>query len=226
MVSGVYRIRNLVNGHCYIGSAVNVRARWAAHRHALTKHRKAPPKLQRAWDKYGAGAFSFEVVLECQKDALLVNEQAVIDAETPRYNTRNRAHSNIGVRWSADTNARKGRPKMYLVAGVYATLQEHCAHYGLVTKKAAQTRIDRGMPVDEAVTTPTVSSRECGVRAAATHKARGTSANAKPMTAFGVTAPIKVLVSRFSDIPYKTVVQRLLRGKPLEEALTTPRRGH
>ncbi len=225
MTAGIYRIRNLVNEHCYIGSAVNIRRRWTAHRHALRNHLKSPPKLQRAWDKYGEESFAFEVVRECDPAELLAMEQAHIDAEKPRYNTRSMAESNYGIRWSADVNKRKGRPKLvFTVQGVTGSILELVAHFGATTEKAARTRMERGVDVETAVTTPTKSKRESGVTSAAARKRAGIT-RAVPMQAFGVTAPLSELVARFSTLPVKSVRQRLLRGATLEAALTTPRRG-
>jgi len=60
--SGIYRIRNLKNGKCYIGSAVNFTRRWNNHRIALRKNKHHNPHLQRAWNKYGEDGFAFEIV--------------------------------------------------------------------------------------------------------------------------------------------------------------------
>lgn len=37
IVSGIYRIRNTVNGRVYVGASVHVEARWHAHRFHLNK---------------------------------------------------------------------------------------------------------------------------------------------------------------------------------------------
>jgi group I intron endonuclease len=61
-VSGIYQIRNSVNGKIYVGSAKNIYARWTAHKAQLRENRHHSILLQRAWNKYGAFAFSFEVI--------------------------------------------------------------------------------------------------------------------------------------------------------------------
>ena len=226
MASGIYRIRNTVNGHAYIGSAANIARRWTAHRHALRHHKKSPPKLQRAWDKYGESAFVFEVVLECPADELLTHEQAAIDAEAPYYNTRSQAHSNFGARWSAEANRAKGRPKLqYTVRGVTGSITELAERFGIVSPKVARTRLERGADPETAFCTPRVSRQESGRKAARTHRANGSHPSQKLLTAFGVEAPLATLVEKFAPgMQVKTVRQRLLRGMSPEAALTTPKR--
>lgn len=76
---GLYEIRNLVTGRRYVGSSVRMAARMQDHRLALTKgvHHSLP--LQRAWKKYGSSAFTFRVLAVLLPDALLVEEQRLID---------------------------------------------------------------------------------------------------------------------------------------------------
>lgn len=45
-----------------MGSAVRIAKRWKDHRWGLAKHTHANRLLQRAWDKYGADSFVFEVL--------------------------------------------------------------------------------------------------------------------------------------------------------------------
>lgn len=67
MTTGVYEIRCLENGKQYIGSAIRIRARWAAHRHDLRCGRHHSGKLQNAWNKYGETAFEFAVLIVCER---------------------------------------------------------------------------------------------------------------------------------------------------------------
>ena len=225
MKSGIYRIKNVVNGHAYIGSAKNIAQRWRSHTHALRTGGKAPPKLQRAWDKYGEAAFIFEVVVYCPDDMLLALEQQHIDAESPYYNTRPVAHSNQGVRWSEETNRKKhDRHRIHTVRDVTGSIKDLALHFGVVSYETAWTRVHRGMSVDQAVLLPLVSKSEVGKRTAATHAAKGTHGRDKPLTAFGVTAPLYKLVPMFSSLSVKTVRQRIIRGMDVESALTKPKR--
>lgn len=57
IISGIYEIRNTINGHCYIGSAVNIQKRWNNHKHELLNHKHHSIHLQNDWDRYG-----FEII--------------------------------------------------------------------------------------------------------------------------------------------------------------------
>ena len=80
MGCGVYLIRNVVNQKVYVGSAVSIQTRWGRHIKLLNSGRHCNPKLQNAWNKYGAEAFEFEVVVCCPKHSLFSFEQATMDA--------------------------------------------------------------------------------------------------------------------------------------------------
>jgi group I intron endonuclease len=57
MDAGIYKISHAASGRAYVGSAVNIKKRWATHRHALRTGRHHSQKLQRAWSKYGEAEF-------------------------------------------------------------------------------------------------------------------------------------------------------------------------
>jgi group I intron endonuclease len=86
MKAGVYRIKNLTNGKCYIGSSVCIRTRWQQHRLDLSKNIHHSPKLQRAWNKYSANMFVFEILLYCDPQDCLMYEQIALDHFKPEYN--------------------------------------------------------------------------------------------------------------------------------------------
>ena len=104
--SGIYQIRNLVNGKRYIGSAVHFARRWRQHRCELGKGRHNP-KLQNAWRKHGEHSFVFEVIEVVEDcDRLIEREQHYIDLVDPEYNVCPVAGSNYGVRWSREVKER------------------------------------------------------------------------------------------------------------------------
>lgn len=63
-VSGVYLITCTVNNKKYIGCSKDVRTRMQDHRNMLTRNNHINVKLQRAWNKYGAESFVFDILLE------------------------------------------------------------------------------------------------------------------------------------------------------------------
>lgn len=67
-MSVIYKITNALNGHFYVGSSVNVRARFWQHRSELQKGIHHCQHLQRAWNKYGEDNFGFEIVEQVGTD--------------------------------------------------------------------------------------------------------------------------------------------------------------
>lgn len=80
MATGVYLIFcSTDNPRRYYGSAVDIQARWRAHRDDLTRGRHVNKKLQNCWNKYGETSFTWTVVEECSKNNLLIVEQKYLD---------------------------------------------------------------------------------------------------------------------------------------------------
>ncbi len=64
-ISGIYEIKNLINGKRYIGQTSDLDYRWLHHRSDL-KHQKHHSKhLQYAWNKYGEKNFIFVLIEKC-----------------------------------------------------------------------------------------------------------------------------------------------------------------
>ena len=101
-VSGIYAIRNRVTDKVYVGSARRIKARFGSHRSLLNRGVHPNWKLQRAWIKYGADAFTFEVLESVPNLSDLVDrEQYWIDALAAvkcGYNIRLYAENNRGLR--------------------------------------------------------------------------------------------------------------------------------
>src|SRR5438105_3175999 len=77
--SGVYQIRCIPNGKIYVGSSVDLHARWGQHRRMLQCGEHGNFRLQQAWDEYGEANFEFAVLEPAEPDELLRAEQAWID---------------------------------------------------------------------------------------------------------------------------------------------------
>lgn len=107
--SGIYIIKNIIDGKIYVGSACNLKSRINNHIWSLRKNKHANIKLQRAYDKYGENSFTFNVLEFVDidrddsrfKEILLEREQYWIDKTRAcergvGYNIMTKAGSNIG----------------------------------------------------------------------------------------------------------------------------------
>lgn len=95
--TGVYKIRNLINDDCYIGSAAYAfNKRWNTHKHQLKNNKHHSIILQRAWNKYGETNFIFEIIEKCNPLECLKKEQFYIDKINPKYNINPNAESPLG----------------------------------------------------------------------------------------------------------------------------------
>lgn len=79
ITSGIYQIRCRGNGKIYVGSSVNLRARWDTHRRDLRQGSHANPHLLHAWKLFGESSFEFLVLEFVDRTRLLEAEQRWID---------------------------------------------------------------------------------------------------------------------------------------------------
>jgi group I intron endonuclease len=85
-LTGIYRIINIITGDSYVGSSKHMQARWKTHKTKLKGNYHDNPKLQNAYNKYGADAFKFEILEICPADLLLIREQERLDTGRYIYN--------------------------------------------------------------------------------------------------------------------------------------------
>ena len=92
MKSGIYIIKNTVNGKVYIGSSTNVVRRRQTHFAQLRKNKHHNPHLQSAFNKYGKDSFEYAVLQYCSVEELIriedfyINHYRAMDRERG-YNT-------------------------------------------------------------------------------------------------------------------------------------------
>lgn len=84
--SGIYAIKNLINGKMYIGQSVNIRERLYGHKYDLKSGKHNNLHLQSAVNKYGLENFSFEALALCDECELDDLERFYI----AKYHTMNR----------------------------------------------------------------------------------------------------------------------------------------
>lgn len=103
MNSGIYQIKNKINGKFYIGSAVNFIKRKANHFIFLKNGNHPNIHLQRASQKYGVDNLEFMVLEYVEVDKLIEREQLWIDWTNPKYNILKVAGSVLGFKHSEET---------------------------------------------------------------------------------------------------------------------------
>jgi group I intron endonuclease len=81
--SGIYRITCTVTGKFYIGSAINLHKRRRDHFRELQQNSHRNRYLQRAFNKYGEQAFTFEVLELVLPISLTAREQYWLDKLKP-----------------------------------------------------------------------------------------------------------------------------------------------
>lgn len=108
----IYQIRHIESSKVYVGSAINPQKRCKEHGNALLAGRHHSRYLQRAWNKYGEGAFIFEIIEPVLfVEDLITREQHWIDtlqASNARYgyNVSPTAGSPLGVKHTDETRAK------------------------------------------------------------------------------------------------------------------------
>ena len=85
--SGIYAIKNCVNGKLYIGSTKNFEKRYKHHLYNLSNNIHCNNKLQRSYIKYGAFNFKFQILEIVEDTTELFNRELYwINKEKPFYN--------------------------------------------------------------------------------------------------------------------------------------------
>lgn len=95
----IYKIENIKNKNCYVGSTTNFSRRKKDHLRFLKENRHHCKYLQRAWNKYGEDLFTFEIVESFNyltKEDILFKEQYYIDNLQSKYNCCKTAGSQLG----------------------------------------------------------------------------------------------------------------------------------
>jgi hypothetical protein len=112
-VSGIYKIQSKSKPErVYVGSAVNIRARWKEHKQDLKNKIHHSPKLQNHYNKYGKNDLVYSILLGCNKDELISNEQFFLDSLKPYFNICMVAYSRLGVKASEESRKRISLSKM------------------------------------------------------------------------------------------------------------------
>lgn len=131
MKSGIYQIRNTVNGKVYVGQAEDIPARWREHRYDLRMGLHSNSHLQAAYNKYGKAAFEWSVLELCPIEGLDEREVWWI-SETGAYeNGYNMTSGGGGIRGFFD------------VHGTRVICIESGQEYDSIATAARKTGVDR-----------------------------------------------------------------------------------
>ena len=112
--SGIYEIKNVVSETIYIGSAIDINRRFGEHKKHLRHGKHKNKYLQSAWDKYGEDKFVFTVIMSCESDVLIIEEQKSINNAVLRYgwnslyNLNPIAGSRLGAKLSEESRKKIG----------------------------------------------------------------------------------------------------------------------
>lgn len=102
-ISGIYQIQSLCKPErIYIGSAVYIVRRWSEHLSELRRNIHSNSKLQNHFNKYSESDLQFSVLLGCEKEELIKNEQFFIDSYNPWFNINKIAGSTLGYKYSQE----------------------------------------------------------------------------------------------------------------------------
>ncbi|MDX2098414.1 MAG: GIY-YIG nuclease family protein [Leptolyngbyaceae cyanobacterium bins.59] len=94
--TGIYIIKNLVNGKSYIGQSRNIYKRWNQHTYNVWKEEEPNSRIRAALKRHGLnktvsspgihGEFEFAIIEECPEEMLLEREEYWINKCQPEYN--------------------------------------------------------------------------------------------------------------------------------------------
>ena len=77
--TGIYQIKNTVNGRFYIGASTNnFRQRWSEHKSVLRKGNHRSQLLQDDWNQYGESAFVFEILEHISPEKVYLREAELL----------------------------------------------------------------------------------------------------------------------------------------------------
>lgn len=119
---GIYKITNTITDKFYIGSSIDVKRRHREHLTDLKGNSHHSYMLQRAFNKYGADKFKFEVIEECEECELRDREQWYLDnfqpyIKTNGYNINPTAFGGRDVKLSEETKSKISKSLIGKMAG-------------------------------------------------------------------------------------------------------------
>jgi len=105
MRTGIYVIRDLVDGKVYVGQSVDVVHRLGDHKRMLEKGEHPNAKMQMSYDAHD-GRFAFKLLEECDKAHLDEREVfwiAYFDSMNPEFGYNRETGGRVGCRWGEES---------------------------------------------------------------------------------------------------------------------------
>ena len=98
IITGIYKIENLINHKCYVGQSVDINRRWNDHkrRYNIEEEMNYDYPIYRAFRKYGIENFSFVVLEECLQEELNEKEIYYIEKYNAFFNGYNQTFGGDG----------------------------------------------------------------------------------------------------------------------------------
>lgn len=122
MISGVYKITNLINNKIYIGCSINIYGRWTDHKrfYSLESIPSYNYPIYRAFRKYGIKNFKFEIIEEVSPSQIFEKEKYWIkyyDAKNPEkgYNCTDGGETGPSMPGSKNPNAKLTEDDVYQI---------------------------------------------------------------------------------------------------------------
>ena len=145
MVSGVYKITNIINGKIYIGSSINIAKRKCMHFSDLRRGVHCNDFLQKSFNKHGEDAFSFDIIEICFPEDCIKKEQYYLDLYTPinadfGYNICKVAGSVLGIKRSDETKKRVSEVKKSQNVKISEEIKLHLSKINTGKKLSQETK--------------------------------------------------------------------------------------
>ena len=99
-MTGIYMIKNLINGKRYIGKSKNIKRRWYEHKSSSSMQYS---DLKHDIKKFGIEKFKLEILEECPGDRLDEREKFYISMLKPEYNIALGGQGSTGHKVSQET---------------------------------------------------------------------------------------------------------------------------
>lgn len=153
---GIYEIHNAESGRGYFGSSKHVERRLQEHKRQLVGGVHHSNALQKAWDKYGAAAFTFKLLAVLEPDEQFSTEQRLVTA------TYENSY-NMGKYVRAALKGRKHSPETLAKMRNGSRAGANSPNYGTrrtEATKALQSALKKGKPARNKGTKHTAEAKE------------------------------------------------------------------